>query len=120
MKERSALVTYLRGEIVGPSRPLLAAEVVEIHSRVFTDPNPARRGALAWRPAPGAEIEEILYYDRESPHRKYGAGLLHPEGKRAIPPEEEDGREGDLTHLVRGVSIPGRDRGTLRSGPGTC
>jgi len=115
MKERSALVTYLRGEIVGPSRPLLAAEVVEIHSRVFTDPNPARRGALAWRPAPGAEIEEILYYDRESPHRKYGAGLLHPEGTRAIPPEEEAAKGTDTL----GAEFQQGEIEDAASGPGT-
>ena len=36
-----------------------------------------RRGPLAWCPSPDEAPQEILYYDRESPHRKYGMGLLH-------------------------------------------
>ena len=79
-KERSELITYLRGELMGPSAPLRAPEVVEIVAGRLNDPKPGRRGAIAWRPAAGAELEEILYFDGENPQRKYGVGLLHPGG----------------------------------------
>jgi len=95
MKERSKLIGYLRGEIVGPALPLSEPEIVEFHDGVFTDTNASRRGALAWRPATGTPLEEVLYYDRESPHRKYGTGLLHPEGTRTTPPEEEAAKATD-------------------------
>src|SRR5206468_1179338 len=41
-----------------------------------------------------ATLQEVLYYERESPHRKYGAGLLNPGAPRgavnvpAEPPDE--------------------------------
>jgi len=78
MSERSEMIGWIRGELVGPSQPLVAPGMVEFANRDFLDPVPLRRGPLAWRPAPGADLQEILYFERESPHRKYGAGLLHP------------------------------------------
>lgn len=77
MKERAALVEWIRSEIVGPSR-VAEPSVAGFSDKVFNDPVAARRGSLAWIPAPDAEPQEILYFDRESPHRKYGAGLLFP------------------------------------------
>lgn len=78
MSERSEMIAWIRGELVGPSRPLVDAMVIEFINEEFADLVPLRRGPLAWRPAPDADLQEVLYYDRESPHRKYGAGLLHP------------------------------------------
>lgn len=79
MKERSELLAWLRSEIVGPSTPLSAPRIVEFsQEKEFQDPEPNRRGPLAWRHAPDATPEEVLYYDRENPYRRYGAGLLHP------------------------------------------
>ncbi|MBK6486126.1 MAG: hypothetical protein IPF98_04475 [Gemmatimonadetes bacterium] len=52
--------------------------MIEFKEGIFRDEKPLRRGALAWRPTPEADLEEVLFFDRESPHRKYGAGLLHP------------------------------------------
>lgn len=95
MRERSALVGYIRGEIVGPSRPLTSPEIIEFADGVFTDTNSSRRGGLAWRPAAEAPLEEVLYYDRESPHRKYGTGLLHPEGTQALNPDENAAKATD-------------------------
>jgi hypothetical protein len=77
MTERSQMIEWMRGEMVGPARPLSDPEPVVFTNRNFTDLVPMRRGPLAWRPAPDAAIQEVLYYDRESPHRKYGMGLLH-------------------------------------------
>lgn len=84
MKERSALIAYVRGEVVGPSVPMLSPDVVEIKNGHLLDPKPGRRGSLVWRASEADTPEEILFYDRESPHRKYGAGLLHPESLEEV------------------------------------
>src|SRR6266852_2177834 len=78
MSERSNLIAWIRGELVGPSRYLVEPPAIDFHGPEFVDPDPQRRGALAWRPAEGDDIQEVLYYERETPHRKYGVGLLHP------------------------------------------
>lgn len=81
MKERSELIGWVRSEVTGPSTPLSAPRIIEFnHQKEFHDPEPNRRGPLAWRPAPDASPEEVLYYDHENPYRRYGAGLLHPAG----------------------------------------
>ena len=90
MSERSEMVAWIRGELVGPSRPLAEPAVVEFVNLEFVDPVPLRRGPLAWRPAPDADLQEVLYFERESPHRKYGAGLLHPTAAPATHPTPPD------------------------------
>jgi hypothetical protein len=81
MKERSELIGWVRSEVVGPSTPLSMPRLIEFNQqKEFHDPEPNRRGPLAWRSAPDARPEEVLYYDRENPYRRYGAGLLHPAG----------------------------------------
>jgi len=49
MKERSELIAFVRGEVVGPSVPMLPPDVVEIKDGHFLDPKPGRRGSLLWR-----------------------------------------------------------------------
>jgi hypothetical protein len=78
MREREDLMSWIRGELVGPSPSATAATIISFSDCVFVDPEAIRRGALAWRPFAGERPEEVLYYDRETPHRKYGAGQLHP------------------------------------------
>jgi hypothetical protein len=86
MSERSELITWIRGELVGPSRTVTDPAIIEFQGTDFLDSSAQRRGPLGWRPAVDSEIEEVLYYDRETPHRKYGAGLLHPvEDSHAAP-----------------------------------
>lgn len=80
MSERSEMIAWMRGEIIGPSRPLAELALIEFRDKEFTDLVPLRHGPLAWRHDPAAEPQEVLYFERESPHRKYGAGLLHPAG----------------------------------------
>src|SRR5688572_20010239 len=80
MSERSNLIAWIRGELVGPSRHLAEPHSVGFDGPVFVDPETQRRGALVWRPAEGDDTQEVLYYERETPHRKYGVGLLHPAG----------------------------------------
>ncbi|HSS20971.1 MAG TPA: helicase-related protein [Pyrinomonadaceae bacterium] len=78
MSDRSRMIEWIRGELVGPSRLLAEGTLIEFAAAEFADPVPLRRGPLVWRPNPDSSLEEVLYYERESPHRKYGAGLLHP------------------------------------------
>ncbi len=80
------MIEWLRGEMVGPSRQLVEPQVATFVNRDFTDLVPLRRGQLVWSPSPDEPNQEVLYYDRESPHRKYGMGLLHVPAQPAIVP----------------------------------
>lgn len=84
MIERSEMISWMRGELVGPARALSAPTVISFADREFVDPVSLRSGPLAWRTSPDSDPQEILYFERESPHRKYGAGLLHPAALPAI------------------------------------
>lgn len=84
------MMEWIRGELVGPSRPLTDPEVVRFEGSSFTDLKDYRNGPVAWRPSPEAELQEVLYYERESPQRKYGAGMLHPPGLVVRPEEVTD------------------------------
>lgn len=106
MKERSEMIECIRGEIVGPSRPVAAVTEIRFAGLDFIELEPKRRGPVIWRPEPEEEPGEVLYYDRESPHRKYGAGLLHSVGAPAmvpthdplgadVTPDEEDAIQSD-------------------------
>jgi Helicase conserved C-terminal domain len=81
MSDRARMIAAVRAEIVGPSQPLDEPTLITFADRLFSDPLPNRRGAVTWRPSPDELAEEVLYFERETPHRKYGAGLLHPEEK---------------------------------------
>lgn len=89
MKERSQMIESIRGEIVGPSRPTVATTELHFTGLDFIELEPKRRGPVVWRPEPESEAGEVLYYDRESPHRKYGAGLLHPAGAPVMIPAHD-------------------------------
>lgn len=78
MKQRSELIEWVRGEIVGASRWLVQPGAAAFRDKEFADTEPKRSGPLAWRPREDGELEEVLYFERETPHRKYGVGLLHP------------------------------------------
>jgi len=95
MRERSGMIAWIRGELVGPSRPLVAPTVVEFADRLFLDTIPFRSGPLAWRPASDSELQEVLYFERESPYRKYGIGLLHPlTAPETTPPPDQTALQG--------------------------
>jgi hypothetical protein len=87
--ERSRLIEWIRAELVGPSRPIADAAVIEFHDKDYSDPVALRSGPLTWLPAADGPTQEVLYYQRETPHRKYGAGVLHP-GPQSVPPPPDD------------------------------
>jgi hypothetical protein len=122
MIERASLIDWVRGELVGPARPLGSPTVIEFQGTDFLDSVALRSGPLAWRPSPDAETQEVLYFQRETPHRKYGAGILHP-GVPA-PPEEvaaqatdtlgAEAEGDDATQNEReDAEVPGDDAGDL-------
>lgn len=86
MKERSEMIECIRGEIVGPARSVAAPVEINFTGLDFIELEPKRRGPVVWRSAFEEELGEVLYYDQESPHRKYGAGLLHPAGAPVMVP----------------------------------
>jgi hypothetical protein len=89
MSERSLLIEWVRGELVGPARPVGETPVISFQERDFNDQTALRSGPLAWKPDPEGPLQEVLYYQRETPHRKYGAGVLHP-GPQAAPAAAPD------------------------------
>lgn len=89
MIERQHLLEWLRGEVVGPSRWMHEPNLIEFNEKTFVDLEPARSGPLAWLALEEPrEVEEVLYYDRESPHRKYGVGCLHPQARLVAAPDQ--------------------------------
>jgi hypothetical protein len=103
MRERSELIELIRGELVGPSRTLTDPIVIEFLDADYIDPDPRRRGPLGWRPFAESDIEEVLYYDRESPHRKYGVGLLHP--AENISPDQAAAEASDTQGIEPGEDL---------------
>src|ERR1700722_5300622 len=120
MKERSDLVEWIRAEIVGPSRSS-EPTIIEFGERTFSDPVPLRRGPLAWRAPDDTAPQEVLYYERESPHRKYGAGLLHPIWASSAHPPSGDAANRSADTLGVDADLADEDdessdEGTLESG----
>lgn len=75
---------------MGPARTADTSALALFSDRMFLDPEGwARKGQLLWKPTEDADTEEVLYFDRESPHRKYGSGVLHAEGSGDIQKPEE-------------------------------
>ncbi|NDB94666.1 MAG: hypothetical protein EBZ78_00630 [Verrucomicrobia bacterium] len=96
MNDRSQIIEWIRGEMVGPGRPVSETQLVAFANREFTDHMPMRRGPLVWRPSPDAVNQEVLYYERESPHRKYGMGLLHSPALPSVTPPTNQEAEAAL------------------------
>ncbi|HAX93569.1 MAG TPA: hypothetical protein DCY25_06425, partial [Bacteroidales bacterium] len=90
MKERSLLIEWIRGELVGPSRTLKDPVIIDFVNNNFADTVPRRSGSMGWRPDRESDIEEILYYYGETPYRKYGVGLLHPIAIATLMPDSPD------------------------------
>jgi hypothetical protein len=91
------MLAYLRGEIVGPSVPLREATVAVFSGERFPVPAgepDAPAVPYVWCPSEESGQQEVLYLYRETPHRKYGTGLLHPQEERAVNADEGEDRQG--------------------------
>jgi len=78
--ERKLLIAQIRGEIVGPSLPNHNPTPVVFSTDGLTDPLGSVSGPVTWMPKAGGLPQEVLYFDNESPKRKYGSGALYPLG----------------------------------------
>ena len=80
-KERSAEIEFLRGELVGPARPLegvCPGIMVTLDAQgCFRLPEDAG-ATLYYQPDSNTAPQEIVHYRGETPLQRYGAGLLHP------------------------------------------
>ena len=85
MKDRADVLAFMRGELVGPAASFRPPIVVQFADGVCEDEVPRRSGGLAWRPSAGESLQEVLFFNRESPQRKYGAGVLYPSGAHSAP-----------------------------------
>ncbi|WP_248805009.1 helicase-related protein [Pseudomonas sp. MWU13-2100] len=96
-KERSAEIEFLRGELVGPARPL---EAVRPGTTVTLDAQGCFRltedtdGTLYYL-CDGSNIpQELVHHRGETPMQRYGAGLLHPRNDvRGVVIDEPVGAE---------------------------
>lgn len=71
------MISTIRREIVGPADTSTGFEAA-FSDDMFEDQASHRNGQVYWMPGTESRPEEVIFYQRESPHRKYGAGRLHP------------------------------------------
>ena len=82
--ERSKMIEAIRSEVVGPSRPKVPVSMIQFEGNTHTYEGEYLEGPKNWT-VPDTEFpQEVLHYNRESPHRNYGAGQLHPPGEETI------------------------------------
>jgi hypothetical protein len=80
-RERSSEIEFLRGELVGPARPL---DSIRPGTTVTLDAQGCFRlaedadGSLYYQSNDSDVLQEIVHYRGETPMQRYGAGLLHP------------------------------------------
>lgn len=100
--ERSRLIEFLRGELVGPVRSAASAQTrtryeVKGSRDVESHPAPNDYSAwLFWKPegADGDEEEILSIHGGRNPHRSYGIGVLYPEPRGNLAAEPHDDGEG--------------------------
>lgn len=93
MRERTEMLAAIRAELMGPAIAPESPTIVQFTEKLFTDPVIDRRGPIFWSPNPDGPPEEVLYFDRETPHRKYGIGLLHPQPTKGPPDHAQQALE---------------------------
>jgi hypothetical protein len=113
--ERAKMIEAIRAELVGPSRPVADPSLISFEGDTHLHEGEFMDGSKVWRPAGSDALQEVLYFNRESPHRNYGAGQLHPPGETTIDAatraasasneKEEDEDDGDDSNDTDGVVI---------------
>jgi hypothetical protein len=76
--------------MVGPGRILKDPLFAGFTNKDFNDPLAKRSGSLLWKYSPDSVPQEVLYFERETPHRKYGIGLLHPSVTREVTGSDQE------------------------------
>ncbi|WP_427312115.1 hypothetical protein [Cupriavidus sp. H39] len=82
--ERSAEIEFLRGELMGPARPLnidRSGVTVTFDAQGCFQTPAETAGTLYWMPDSNGTLQEIVHYRGETPLQRYGAGLLHPKNQ---------------------------------------
>jgi hypothetical protein len=82
--ERAKMVEAIRAELVGPSRSVKEPSLIAFDGDTHQHEGEFMDGPKVWRPAGSDVLQEVMYFNRESPHRNYGAGQLHPPGEPTI------------------------------------
>jgi hypothetical protein len=82
--ERSKMIEAIRSEVVGPSRPKVPASLIVFEGNSHIYEGKYLDGPKTWTVSDSEFPQEVLHYNRESPHRNYGAGQLHPPGEKTI------------------------------------
>ncbi|OGB22941.1 MAG: hypothetical protein A3I66_16260 [Burkholderiales bacterium RIFCSPLOWO2_02_FULL_57_36] len=99
-RERSAEIEFLRGELVGPARPLDTVRpgvtVVFDAQRGFQEPADAS-GTLFWTPEGIHAPQEVVHYSGETPLQRYGTGLLHPQNDMRRPVNDDSSPRSQAT-----------------------
>jgi len=113
--ERAKMVEAIRAELVGPSRSVADPSLISFEGDTHLHKGEFMDGSKVWRPAGSDALQEVLYFNRESPHRNYGAGQLHPPGETTIDAatraasasneKEEDEDNGDDSKDTGGAVI---------------
>lgn len=104
--ERSILIERIRGQIVGPSRTIKKPQLVSFENKLLKEPPDGYIGPICWKPEPISEAQEILYFDRESPSREYGAGALYPIGyiesveERDVSTDNNEARDSNISSEI--------------------
>jgi len=98
-EERASLISWIRGEIVGPSRPVRKPVRVEFENGILIEPEDSENGPMVWVPDQDSGMQEVLSRRGDAPYQKYGAGLLHPDGlvQQDQDSEEDMGNHDDET-----------------------
>ncbi|MGB7328196.1 MAG: hypothetical protein WBD31_25190, partial [Rubripirellula sp.] len=76
LTDRTNLLTATRAEIVGPSMPSERSRIVTVVEDSISLGD--TEGPVFIEDAQNNQ-QEVVYFSRESPTRKYGAGVLHPQ-----------------------------------------
>lgn len=95
MQPRTDVLRGVVAEVLGPGRLRPETPLATFDGSIFRDPVGQRRGPLAWQPAPDDTVQEVLYYDRENPARKYGTGVLHPGAEKKQTASDAAAATGD-------------------------
>ncbi len=75
------MIEAIRAEVVGPSRPNTPPKLITFAGNTHVHEGEFLEGPHAWIADDNNMPQEILHYNRESAHRNYGAGQLHPPGE---------------------------------------